>query len=213
MWSICWCSGIAYSGAKRSNMGSVVQQWGWFADSQESRFQPAKRTEMCSAIPQWGWFVDTQESRIQVVKRSDIGIAVMKGLRFADTQELGFEAWKQLHMWYAALLCGRFAEAQKSRIQAGNIQNGCAVPPGFNLLMLRNRLFRFRTFKCGQCRHARIRFADSPESRFQASKCSMMCSAVLVSGWSAEIQEFCFHAAKRSDMNWAELQGCLFPDC
>ena len=38
---------------------------------------------------------------------------------------------------------------------------------------------------------------DAQESRFQASKRSIM---VLENGPSADIQEICFHAAKRSDM-------------
>ena len=40
-----------------------------------------------------------------------------------------------------------------------------------------------------------------------------MGSAVLVGGRSADIQEFCFQAVKRSDMDCAELQGGLFADC
>ena len=44
-----------------------------------------------------------------------------------------------------------------------------------------------------------LRFADSQESRFQASKRSNMSSAVLVGGRSADIQEFSFQPAKRSD--------------
>ncbi len=42
-----------------------------------------------------------------------------------------------------------------------------------------------------------LRFADSQESRFQASKRSNMGSAVLVGGRLTEIQEFCFQASKR----------------
>ena len=57
----------------------------------------------------------------------------------------------------------------------------------------------FSSLLCG-------RFADSQESRFQASKRSNMCSAVLVDDRSADIQEFCFQAAKRSDMNCVEMQ-------
>ena len=69
-----------------------------------------------------------------------------------------------------------------------------------------------------------LRFADSQESRFQASKRSNMGSAVLVGGLSADIQEFCFQAAKRKDMDFASskqaawgLKGCRqinspFPD-
>ena len=45
------------------------------------------------------------------------------------------------------------------------------------------------------------RFADSQESRFQASKRSNMGNAVLDGGHSADIHEFCFQAAKRSDMD------------
>ena len=55
-----------------------------------------------------------------------------------------------------------------------------------------------------------VRFADSHESRFQASKCTNMCNAVLEGGRSANINEFCFQAAKCSDMECVELQGCLF---
>ncbi len=37
-----------------------------------------------------------------------------------------------------------------------------------------------------------------------------MGSAVLECGRSADIQEFCFQGAKRSDMDCDELQGALF---
>ena len=40
-----------------------------------------------------------------------------------------------------------------------------------------------------------------------------MGSAVLEVRRSANIHEFCFQAAKRSDMECVELQGCLFADC
>ena len=53
-------------------------------------------------------------------------------------------------------------------------------------------------------------FADSQESRFQASKHSNMRSAVLEGGRYADIHEFCFQAAKLSDINSVELQWCLF---
>ena len=36
---------------------------------------------------------------------------------------------------------------------------------------------------------------------------------VVIVGRSADIHEFCFLAAKRADMNCAEVQGCLFADC
>ena len=83
-----------------------------------------------------------------------MGISVMKGRRFADTQE--------------------------SRIQAENRSKmGSAVPAVFHLLMLRNRLFRFEKFKCISAAMKGLRFADTQESRFQASKRSNMGSAVL----------------------------------
>ena len=41
-----------------------------------------------------------------------------------------------------------------------------------------------------------LRFDDSYDSSFHASKISNMCSAVLFGGRSADIQEFCFQAAK-----------------
>ncbi len=40
-----------------------------------------------------------------------------------------------------------------------------------------------------------------------------MCSAVLEDGRSVDIHEFCFQAAKRTDMDSVELQGGLFVHC
>ena len=57
-----------------------------------------------------------------------------------------------------------------------------------------------------------FRFAESQELRFQASKLSIMFSAVLDGGRSADIHEICFQAAKRSDMDCMELQGDLFAE-
>ncbi len=42
-----------------------------------------------------------------------------------------------------------------------------------------------------------LRFSDSQESSFQASKRLYMLSALLVGGRFADIQEFFFQAAKR----------------
>ncbi len=39
-----------------------------------------------------------------------------------------------------------------------------------------------------------------------------MCSAVLEVGRPANIHEFCFQAAKRSDMDCVEVQGGLFAE-
>ncbi len=39
-----------------------------------------------------------------------------------------------------------------------------------------------------------------------------MSSAVLVGGRSADIHELCFQAAKRAEMDCAELQWCLIAD-
>ena len=50
-----------------------------------------------------------------------------------------------------------------------------------------------------------LRFADYQVLRFQASKSWNICSAVLVGGRSPDIQEICFQAAKRSDMEFPEL--------
>ena len=70
---------------------------------------------------------------------------VIKGLRFGNTQESCFEAWKRSNMDCAALLCVRFAVAQNSCIQAEKRSKmWSAAPAVFNLLMLRNRLFRLR---------------------------------------------------------------------
>ncbi len=57
------------------------------------------------------------------------------------------------------------------------------------------------------------RFAESQELRFQASKRPIMGSAVLEVGRSADIHQFCFLAAKRSDMDCIEVQVGLFADC
>ena len=56
-------------------------------------------------------------------------------------------------------------------------------------------------------------FSDSKESRFLASKRTNMGSAVLEGVRPANIHEFCFQTAIRSDMECLELQGCLFADC
>ena len=57
------------------------------------------------------------------------------------------------------------------------------------------------------------RFDDSQESRFHASKRTNMCSALLEVGRPANIHEFCFQAAYRSDMVCVEQQWGLFADC
>ena len=51
------------------------------------------------------------------------------------------------------------------------------------------------------------RLADSQESRFQASKRSNMIGAVLKGGRSANIHEFCFQPEKRSDMDCSKSKG------
>ena len=56
------------------------------------------------------------------------------------------------------------------------------------------------------------RFANFQESRFQSTKRSNICSAVLEYGRSANIHEFCFQAAKRSDMDCFDVQGGLFAE-
>ena len=56
------------------------------------------------------------------------------------------------------------------------------------------------------------RFADSHQSRFQASKCANIGSAVMEGGRSADIHEFCFQGAKITDMGFDEQQGNLFAD-
>ena len=55
-------------------------------------------------------------------------------------------------------------------------------------------------------------FADSQESRFQASKCWNMCSAVLVVGRSADIHEYIFKL-KMFRYGLCQLQGGLFAEC
>ena len=59
----------------------------------------------------------------------------------------------------------------------------------------------------------KLRFFDSQESRFKASKGSNICSAVRVVCRSAAIQEYCFEAAKLSGMDCAVQEGGLFADC
>ena len=52
-----------------------------------------------------------------------------------------------------------------------------------------------------------VRFDDYQDSRFQVTKRSNMCTAVLQGGRSADINEFSFEAAKRADMVSCELKG------
>ena len=123
-------------------MGSAVQQWGWFADAQESRFQAAKISEMCSAV--------------------------MKGLRFADTQESCFEAWKRSHIVCSALLCGRFDYSQESRFQASKRSNMCsAVGLGGRSAEFPNSVSSSNTFRYGLWRSARGLFDDSQNGIFR----------------------------------------------
>ena len=56
-------------------------------------------------------------------------------------------------------------------------------------------------------------FVGSQGSRFQASKRSNMGSVVLESFRCANIHEFCFQAAKVSDIVYVEQQWGLFADC
>ncbi len=87
MRSISYFSEIAFHGAKRSKMSSVILQEDRFADVQESRFQRANRTNMSSALQQLCWFPDSQESRFQATKRWDMVIAILPEGRFAGAQE------------------------------------------------------------------------------------------------------------------------------
>ena len=64
----------------------------------------------------------------------------------------------------------------------------------------------------GCCALLCCRFDDFQETRVQASKRSNMCSAILEGGGTANINEFCFHAAKRSGMYCVEVQVGLFAD-
>ena len=57
------------------------------------------------------------------------------------------------------------------------------------------------------------RLAIAQESRFLAANRSNMDSSVLLDGRSADVQEFCFQTAKRSDIGCADLQGSLFSHC
>ena len=136
-------------------MGSAVQQWGWFADAQESRFQAAKSSEIYTDVPQGGWFVDAQESRIQNAKRSDMSIAVMKILRFADNQESCFEAWKRSHMGCASLLSSWFADFQELCFEAWIRSNMCsALLEGGRPYNLTNLISSCKTFRHELCRNA-----------------------------------------------------------
>ena len=67
---VCWCSRISFQGAKLSNMGCAVHQWGWFADAQEKRIQAAKRSEMGSAVRKGVGFLMLKNcvSRLQIVQ-------------------------------------------------------------------------------------------------------------------------------------------------
>ncbi len=90
----------------------------------------------------------------------------------------------------SAVLKGlRYAYTQESFLMLGNVHIW-VVPPCnvVELLILKNRFFRLRNVQ-------------------------IWVSSVLEVGRSADFHEFCFHAAKRSDMYCDEMQGCLFADC
>ncbi len=136
MGSIFWLSGIAFSGyetfrravssCKRFDMlmlkNSVfsvwnveiaVQQWGWFADAQESWFHGTKHSKMCSSVEQWGQITDAQERFFQPSKRSNMCSALLVGGRFYDIQEFFFQSAKRSDMNCAELQGILLADCQE----------------------------------------------------------------------------------------------------
>ena len=140
-----------------------------------------------------------------------MGIAVMKCLRFADTQESCFEAWKRSYLSCAALQCGRLAYAQESRNQAAKCSKmGSAATAVCNFLMLRNRYSGCESTNMGIAIIKGLRFADSKESLFQASKLFNICSPVQVSGRFADIQEFFFKLQNIQIINVSNCKKVYF---
>ena len=174
-------------------MGSAVLLCGRTADVQKFCFQTAIRSDMCSAELQGGLLEDCQEWRIVAAKISDKVSILLQEDWFANAQESCFLGALRWNMGGVVQHLGRIAGALESRIQAeSRSKMGSALPPMFDLLMLRNHLFRLRKSNVGSSVMKGLRFADSQKSRFQASNCSNLCSAVLVGGRSADIHEFIF---------------------
>ena len=171
---ICWCSGIAYSGCEtfrngsadvkglrfgdaqetrfrswsRSYMGSAILQRGLYADVLELRFETAKLSEMDSAVSQGCWFANAQETRIRFEKRSNMGNAVMKELQFDDAHEPRFQASNLSDTLSVIVHCFRFPYVWNFVFKLRNVQIR-TVPSSksVDLLMIRNRVNRVRTFR------------------------------------------------------------------
>ena len=80
---------------------------------------------------------------------------------------------------------------------------------GLNLLIFRKRVFRLGNVQIWVYTPCYVVDFLILRNRFSASKRSNMSSAVLEVGRFTDIYEFCFQAAKRSEMNCDEVQGVL----
>ena len=111
----------SFQGAKYSNRGSAVHQWGRLATSRESRFHGAKCSNMSSAILEENRFADVQESHFRV---RNAQIWAVLSSNYVDFLIPMYRVFRQRNgeIW-SALSCHRV-----------------------DLLMRRNSVFRLRKF-------------------------------------------------------------------
>ena len=179
-------------------MGSAVQKWSWFADAQESRLQATKRSEMCSAVIKVPRLGDTKESCLRLW---NIHIRVVLPQYMVDLPVLrnrvfwfrNVQIWVVLSWKVVVLLIFTNYVFKLQNVLIWTVSK-CK---GVYLMIVRNGIFGSRnvqiiafptckrvkllilTLKYMQCCPARGWFADAQETRFQATKGSEMCSAVI----------------------------------
>ena len=151
---------------------------------------------------------------INAVKSWDNKSTILQDVRFVHSLEERFHGAKRWDMGNADQQCSWFADSQESRFQAANRSDIVEiVMKDFDLLILRKRVLRlgnFHIWVVPPCYEVELLVLRNAFSGFKSLN---MGSAVLEVGRFADIHEFFFQAAKRSEMNCVELQGCLFADC
>ena len=174
MWSICWFSGIAFSGSKSTNMGSAVLEVGLSANIHKFCFQAAKRSEMDCDVLQFGLFADLRNGIFKspivkiIAKPSwkcvDLLIFTNTGLRVRNVEICA--SCVQQWGWYADAknrvyrprsdqkcaeysLKGSDLLIHRIRVLRLGKVHICVVPPCYVvvLLIFRNRVFRLRNIQ------------------------------------------------------------------
>ncbi len=157
---------------------------------------------------QRGLFVDCKAWHIQFSKLSDNCSSILQESWFADVTNSGF---RERNIEICAVLSFNKVDLlmRRNRVFRQRNDQKCAVLSwkDFDYLKLRNRVLRLRDVHIRvvpPCYVVEFRFSGIAFSGFEF---------FLEGRRSADIHEFCFQAAKRSDMDCVDLQVGLFADC